>query len=70
VKKFFRALRDRIRTRLISELFNDTVKSGILFGDLEYKNCPLDLTLTDMLSLHSTDVALTSSTTNSCLTQL
>jgi len=30
------------------ELYNHQSKSGILTEDLEYKNCQLDLTLTDM----------------------
>jgi hypothetical protein len=48
-EEFFRAVRDHDGTRLILELFNDRVKSGILPEDLEYKNCPLDLTLTGKL---------------------
>ena len=38
------------------QLYNDRSKSGILPEDLEYKNCPLDLTLTDMWWQHSTAV--------------
>ncbi len=48
-REFFRALRESHRTKLISNLPSDKVKSGILPEDLEYKNCLLDLTLTDML---------------------
>ncbi len=45
-EEIFRELCDRVRTTLISNLLNDRGKLGILPEDLEYKNCPLDLTLT------------------------
>jgi hypothetical protein len=42
----FRAVRDDIRTTLIFDLLNDIGNQEILPEDLEYKNCPTDLTLT------------------------
>jgi len=48
-EEFFRASLDHDRATLICELFNSTLKSGILREDLEYKTCPLDLTLTGKL---------------------
>jgi hypothetical protein len=36
------------RATLKCELYNGSEKSGILAEGLEYKNCQLDLTLTDM----------------------
>lgn len=48
-EEFFRAAFDFGGARLISELFNCISKSGILREDLEYKTCPLDLTLTGKL---------------------
>jgi hypothetical protein len=47
-EEIFLAKRERDGTTLISKLFNDIGKSGILSEDLEYKTCRLDLTLTDM----------------------
>ena len=44
-EEFFRAAFDFHRATLICELFNSTLKSGILPEDLEYKTCRLDLTL-------------------------
>jgi hypothetical protein len=38
----------KYRATLKLELYNDTRKSEVLTEDLEYKNCPLDLTLTGM----------------------
>ena len=35
------------RATLKFQLYNLTGKSEVLTEDLEYKNCPLDLTLTD-----------------------
>jgi hypothetical protein len=48
-EEFFRAAFDYDRATLISKLFNCRSKSGILREDLEYKTCPLDLTLTGKL---------------------
>jgi hypothetical protein len=48
-EEFFRAAFDSDGARLISKLFDCRLKSGILREDLEYKNCPLDLMLTDKL---------------------
>ncbi len=45
-EEIFLAARERDGTTLISKLFNDIGKSGILSEDLEYENCRLDLTLT------------------------
>jgi hypothetical protein len=45
--KIFRALHENTRTRLIFNLINVYADQEILLEDLEYKNCPLDLTLTD-----------------------
>ena len=48
-EEIFRATRDHVGATLICKLFNSRVKSGILPEDLEYKTCPLDLTLTGKL---------------------
>jgi hypothetical protein len=48
-EEFFRAAFDYDGGRLIWELFNCILKSGILREDFEYKTCPLDLTLTGKL---------------------
>ena len=48
-EEFFRAAVYYDGVMLISKLFNCISKSGILRQDLEYKNCPLDLTLTGKL---------------------
>jgi hypothetical protein len=48
-EEFFRAAFNYDGAMLISELFNCISKSGILREDLEYKTCPLDLTLTGKL---------------------
>jgi hypothetical protein len=48
-EEFSRAAFDYDGATLICELFNCRSKSGILREDLEYKNCPLDLTLTGKL---------------------
>ena len=44
--EIFRAVRENTRTRLIFNLINVYANQEILLEDLEYKNCPLDLTLT------------------------
>jgi len=46
--EIFRAMRDRDRARLICDLFNDRGNREIFSEDLEYKKCPIDLTLTGM----------------------
>jgi len=48
-EEFFRAAFNYDGVMLICKLFNCISKSGILREDLEYKNCPLDLTLTGKL---------------------
>lgn len=48
-EEFFRAAFNYDGARLISKLFKCRSKSGILREDLEYKTCPLDLTLTGKL---------------------
>jgi len=45
-EKIFRAMRDDTRTTLIFDLLNDNANQEILPKDVEYKNCPTDLTLT------------------------
>jgi hypothetical protein len=46
--EIFRAMTDRDRARLIFNLFNDRGNREIFSEDLEYKKCPIDLTLTGM----------------------
>jgi hypothetical protein len=58
-EEFFRAEINHDGGRLICDLFNHRVKSGILREELEYKNCPLDHTLTGRLLQHFSDAART-----------
>jgi hypothetical protein len=67
-EEFFRARRDHNGAILICGLFNDEVESGILPGDLEYKSCLLDLTLTGKLWQRFMDAAQIFWTTGFCST--
>jgi len=69
-EEFFRAPFNYDGAMLIFKLFNCRSKSGILREDLEYKNCPLDLTLIGKLLQRFMDAAQTFSTTNFSCKQL
>jgi hypothetical protein len=64
--EIFRASRENNGVTLIFNSLNVRRCKEILPEDLEYKNCPIDLTLTGMWSQHSMDVARICSTTNCC----
>jgi hypothetical protein len=69
-RKKFLAIEFRDEVTLISELFIYVENRDFYPEDLEYKQCPLDLTLTGMLLQRFMDAAQTYSTTNSYSTQL